>query len=376
VRLFVAWRVLTHERGRTILAVLGVFAAIVLVFLQLGFYGSVPVGSTLIYDALKFDIALTSRDYTFQVRPHWFPRRRLNQALALPAVEAAVPFHQGFGRWLNTEAGLQREVFVMGFDVDEDVIASPSLAAQVPRLKRADSVLVDSGTKSVFGDTAPGTPIEINGRQVTVAGGYDLGVGFLGLGAVTVSDATFTRLFPNRSLDEVQVGLIRLKPGTDVMQAVADLRAVLPEDTAVLTRAAFLRSEQDYWLRATSTGIVFGFGAAIAAVVGGAILFQTLGSLILRNLPEYAVLKALGYGDRYLSGIVVAQAALIVLTAAGPAVIAAYALYDVTRMATSLPVYMTGTRIITVVTGALAVAAAGAALTSRILTRADPADLF
>jgi putative ABC transport system permease protein len=376
MRALVAWRVLTHEVARSLLAVLGVFAAVVLVFLQLGFYSSVPVASTLIYNALKFDIVLTSRDYAFQVRPHHFPRRRLYQALMLPEVETAVPFYENFGRWLNAEGRLQREVFIMAADPDKDVFGAPSINAQTGKLKMPDTVIVDSATKPVFGPHDAGSIVEINGRKVEVVGSYDLGIGFLGIGAVVTSDLNFSRLYPQQPLDNVQVGLIRLRPGANADAVVEKLRAVLPDDVRILTRAAFFNNERGYWLNATSTGIVFGFGAAVAALIGGAVLFQTLSTLIMRNLSEYAVLKAIGYGDRYLSEIIIAQAMLIVLAASVPAVATAYGLYDLTRWATNLPVFMTGTRIVSVVFAALAAAVIGGMATSRVLKHADPADLF
>ena len=98
--------------------------------------------------------------------------------------------------------------------------------------------------------------------------------------------------------------------------------------------------------------------------------------MILRNLREYAVLKAMGYAERYLAGIVVNQALIISLTAFAPAVAAAYGLYDLTRWATNLPVYMTEARIVAVLAVTIAASIAGGLLTFRLLRRADPADLF
>ncbi len=376
MRALVAWRVLTHEVARSSLAVLGVFAAIVLVFLQLGFYSSVPIGSMFIFEALKFDIAVTSRDYAFQIRPHHFPRRRLYQAMALPEVESAVPFYQSFGRWLNPDRRIQREVFVMGVDPGKDVFTVPDIHRQADKLKARDVLLVDRSTHADFGPHHVGALVEINERKVEVVGNYGLGTGFLGLGVVVVSDLNFIRLFPKSSLDDVPIGLVRLKPGADADAVARALRAEMPGDTRVFTRTEFARHEQDYWLNATSTGLVFGFGAAVAALVGGAILFQTLSTLILRNLPEYAVLKAIGHSNRYLTQIVVAQAMLIVLVASGPAIAAAYGLYDVTRAATNLPVYMTGARIVAVLAATMIAAVIGGMMTNRILKRADPVDLF
>ena len=42
VSAYLAWRILTHEKGRTALALAGVFIAILLVFIELGFFVAVP----------------------------------------------------------------------------------------------------------------------------------------------------------------------------------------------------------------------------------------------------------------------------------------------------------------------------------------------
>jgi putative ABC transport system permease protein len=375
MRMLVAVRILTHETARSVLAVLGVFAAIVLVFLQLGFYSSVPMAATTIYKALAFDLVLVSRDYAFQIRTDRFPRRRLQQALALPEIDSAAGFYQRYARWLNIGSRLQREVFVMGVDPDRETFLVPTIAAQSGLMKRADTALVDAETRPEFGGR-PGSIVEIEGRSVQIVGEYDLGMGFLGLGAIVVSDQNFIRLFPTQTLSEVHAGLLRLRPGTDAEFAAARLRTLLPGDTEVLTRPQFEARERAYWLNTTSTGLVFGFGAFVAAIVGTAILYQTLSTLILRNLREYAVLKAMGYAENYLAGVVVIQALLISVVAFAPAVIASYGLYDLTRSATRLPVFMTETRIVIILAATLAASIAGGLLTFRLLRRADPAELF
>src|ERR1700721_1512558 len=64
-----AWRILIHEKGRTALALAGVFIAILLVFIELGFFIAVPQGGMLVYDHMRFDLLLVSTDYQCQARP-------------------------------------------------------------------------------------------------------------------------------------------------------------------------------------------------------------------------------------------------------------------------------------------------------------------
>src|SRR5580658_6742085 len=81
-----AWRILSHEKGRAVLATAGVFIAILLVFIELGFFIAVPQGGMLVYDHLRFDLLLCSKNYAFQAEPWQFPRARLTEAAKVAGV--------------------------------------------------------------------------------------------------------------------------------------------------------------------------------------------------------------------------------------------------------------------------------------------------
>ena len=199
-----AWRILTHEKGRNALAVAGIFIAILMIFLQLGFYASVPRAGMLVYNHLAFDVMLTSSHYVFQEQSYDFPRQRLDQALSIPDVASVSPLYQGEAQWLNTTDGLRRDVFVIGVRVEDDSVGVPDIRRQRSQLLRSDTVLVDSMTLPMYGPQTRGHIIEIGDRAIEIAGTYLLGTGFLGLGAVVTSDLNFVRIFPSRSLDNVK----------------------------------------------------------------------------------------------------------------------------------------------------------------------------
>src|SRR5215470_6842564 len=94
-----AWRIFIHEKGRTGLALGGLFIAILLVFIELGFFFAVPQGGMLVYDHMRFDLLLTSTDYQFQAQPWQFVRERLTRAAAVPGVTKATPLYFAGGSW-------------------------------------------------------------------------------------------------------------------------------------------------------------------------------------------------------------------------------------------------------------------------------------
>jgi putative ABC transport system permease protein len=371
-----AWRILLHEKGRNALAVAGIFIAILMIFLQLGFYASVPRAGMLVYNQLAFDIMLTSSDYVFQEQSYDFPRQRLYQALSIPQVASVSPMYQGEAQWLNTTDRLRRDVFVMGFRLDDDSVRVPDIRRQRSLLQRDDTVLVDNMTLPMYGPQTRGHVVEIADRAVEIAGSYLLGTGFLGLGAVVTSDLNFVRIFPARSLDRINLGLVALKDGSDPALAAERLRALLPPDTRVFTRAELDAYEETFWRKRTSTGLVFGFGVIVSVVVGMVILYQTLATQIIRHLPQYATFKAIGYTDGYLQRVVLALALITAGVAFVPALATAVMAYDRLRTLARLPIEMTPARIVMVLVIALAMSAATALLAVSKVRRVDPADLF
>jgi putative ABC transport system permease protein len=371
-----AWRILMHEKGRNSLAVAGVFIAILMIFLQLGFYASVPRAGMLVYNRLVFDIMLTSSQYVFQEQSYDFPRQRLDQALSLPEVANASPLYQGEAQWLNTADKLRRDIFVTGFRVGDDSINVPDIRRQRSLLRRDDTVLLDNMSLPMYGPQTPGRIVEIGDRAVEIAGTYLLGTGFLGLGAAVTSDLNFVRIFPNRSLDSVNLGLVTLKPGSDPDEAARRLRALLPPDTRVFTRAELDTYEESFWRKRTSTGLVFGFGVIVSIVVGMVILYQTLATQIIRHLPQYATFKAIGYTDSYLQRVVVSLGLMTASIAFLPAVAAAIGIYGKLRELARLPIEMTTTRILAVLVIALAMSAATALFAVNKVRQVDLADLF
>src|SRR5438067_10034102 len=84
-----AWRILTYDKRRTALALIGIFMAILLVFIELGFFYAVPRGGLLLYDNMQFDLLLASKDYAYQAQPGTFPIAELDRVRNSPDVKQA-----------------------------------------------------------------------------------------------------------------------------------------------------------------------------------------------------------------------------------------------------------------------------------------------
>ena len=152
---------------------------------------------------------------------------------------------------------------------------------------------------------------EINNRTVKVVGLLEIGPSFGIDGTIMTSIDNWLRLFPERPRDEIQLGLIRLRPGADAVVARDRLRDRAAPRRAGTDQSGLRRSRTAYRNGATPIGFMFAFGAIMGLVVGMMIVYQILFADISGHLNEYATLQAMGYRNRFVSGIVLQQAAIL-----------------------------------------------------------------
>jgi putative ABC transport system permease protein len=371
-----AWRILTHDKRRTVLALIGIFMAILLVFVELGFFYAVPRGGLLLYDNTRFDLLLTSNQYEYQAQPGVFSLSQIEQVRSSPDVAKATPIYFGFAKWKSGEGDLWPDVFIIGIDPASPIFIPDSINRQASVLNQVDTVLVDKSTRPIFGPLDTGRVVEIDDRKMTIGGQYILGTGFMGLGVGLTSTANFANLFPQRGSAIVNLGAIRLKAGVDPGRAAGDLQKLAGAGTRIFTRQELEAHETTYWTTRTSVGIIFGSGLLISLVVGTMIVYQIVSTQVGRQLPQFATLKAIGYRDRSLAATVSAMSLLIVISGYIPALAAALGLYSLIRQETLLPAMMSEMRLLVVFVAALGMAMISALLSVRVLRRADPADVF
>ena len=176
----------------------------------------------------------------------------------------------------------------------------------------------------------------------------------------------------------VNLGLIKVdKRWKDRVDEVArKLEKQLPDDVQVLTREETFSRERDRWVKRTAFGSIFQMGIGIALFVGTVIVYQVLSSDLASLLPEYATMKAMGYGNRYLASVVVQQALLLSVFGFIPGYLCSVLLYFITSSGTRIPMEMTSYDIIRVFVLAVLMCCISGLAASRRVFRADPASLF
>jgi putative ABC transport system permease protein len=378
----IGWLQLRHKPLRLLVALLGISFAVLLIMMQLGFRSALFESAVRFHERLNYDIALFSKNSVFIVRPQPFSIRRLYQSLGDEDVVDISPVYIFPATWKNPWTNDRRSLSAIGFNPSDDLIDTQGFAENHNLLRQQDVILFDALSRPEFGPVAEsfeaGEEIvtEINDRQIKVVGLYQMGTSFGIDGSFMTSTDNWLRLFPDSPRNQIQLGLIRLREGAD-HNAVRDrLKEYLPKDVLVMTKADFVQRETNYWNSATPIGYIFAFGAIMGFVVGAIIVYQILFADVSEHLNEYATLRAMGYANRFISGIVIQQALVLGILGYLPGIIAVHWLYGKAAAATNLPLYITQDRAITVLIMTLAMCAISALLALRKVRRLDPADVF
>ena len=381
-RIPLSWMLLTRQPVRLLVALAGISFAGILMFMQLGFRDGLFDASVTVHRLFDADLVLISPRSASSIRMAGFPRRRLIQTLADPSVEGVTPVHWGLMLWRNPETRRNRAILALGFNPDDPFFLDPGLADQTGVLKQKGRILFDRLSRPEFGPIADWynegkvVETEISGNRVRVEGLVSLGTSFGADGNLLTSTETFLDLMPQKSPGGIEVGLIRLKPGTNPDLAVERLQQRLPGDVTVLTKQGFIDFEQNYWKSSTSIGFIFTLGAAMGFVVGCVIVYQVLYTDVSDHLPEYATLMAMGYRISHLLGVVMREGFYLAALGYVPAYLAGQGLYWFVRDATKLPVGMDPSRAITVLVMILVMCMLSSLLAMRRLIDADPAEIF
>ena len=352
-----AIRNLLADGRRLALSLAGVSFAVVLMFAEWGFYNALLDASASLIDRFDGDLVMVSKVKTSLQAYGGFPQRRLIQALSVPGVAEVRPLYLEENRsiWRADASHFRdrptpadrrpRRAPIRALGVDPD---APALRLDVPpntlnALRLPDRVLFDRTSGDNFGrPDISSSHDELARRDVAVAGDVAIGRDFVHDGNLVMGLTAWEEYLPVRggsALRTVEAGLIKVAPGFDpleVRERLRQLRAGVPsaagdplsgDDVRIFTVDEFRDQEKAFWRGSTPVGFIFGLGLAMGLIVGLVICYQILSTDVTERLSEYATLKAIGYSDRYLGGVVFLQAFCLAAAGFVPGVLASLGLY-------------------------------------------------
>jgi putative ABC transport system permease protein len=382
------WLQLIKQKVRFFVALAGIAFISVLMFMQIGFQDALYSSATQVHKHLRGDLFLISSQYKSLTSTQSFPRSRLYQILGFNGIESVEPLYVQFAKLKNPINGRKYPIYILGFDPVKSIFRLPEVDQNFQLLKIPDQVFFDRAARPEFGPIAEyfqkNQPIGMEifsylgtiGYKVKVSGLFTLGPSFGVDGNLIVSSSTFFKIFPEHRSNQIDIGLIHLKPNVNPQTILTTLSNSLPKDVTVMTRQEFIDFEKSYWTLRTPIGFVFNLMVMMGFVVGVIVVYQILYSNISTHFVQFATLKAMGFRNKYLLNVVFQQAIILAVLGFIPGFAISLGLYDIAKDATKLPIVMDLSKGSLVFTSVIIMCLTSGFFSTNKLRKVDPAEIF
>ncbi|NEO68376.1 ABC transporter permease DevC [Moorena sp. SIO3H5] len=383
----IAWLQLKYQKGQTIAAILGIAFTAILLFMQIGFRSGFLESLVQLPSSFQSEVFLMSASTTTVLKPVTFSERRLYQALAFKEVESFTPIYMSIILWKNpkNKAVFIERIQVIGFPVTSSVIDLPGIEDNIDKLKLDNAFLLDEKSRPELAPVVSDiknqgkaiTEIKTNSglKKIEVIGLFQLGANTTFNGTVITSDSNFFNIF-GRNREEINLGLINLKPGVDTQKIISKMENYFPNDVKILSKSELITKEKDFYEYGSPVGLIFRFGLSGAIIVGTIILYQILYQKISKFIKDYATLKAIGHSHNSLVMIVLEQTLILAILGYIPGLILSGFMYEQLAKDTSLKFEMTFSVAIAVLLLICLICLTSGLIAVRKLKEADPADIF
>jgi putative ABC transport system permease protein len=382
------WLQLIKQKVRFFVALAGIAFISVLMFMQIGFQDALYSSATQVHKHLRGDLFLISSQYKSLTSTQSFPRSRLYQILGFNGIESVEPLYVQFAKLKNPINGRKYPIYILGFDPVKSIFRLPEVDQNFQLLKIPDQVFFDRAARPEFGPIAEyfqkNQPIGMEifsylgtiGYKVKVSGLFTLGPSFGVDGNLIVSSSTFFKIFPEHRSNQIDIGLIHLKPNVNPQTILTTLSNSLPKDVTVMTRQEFIDFEKSYWTLRTPIGFVFNLMVMMGFVVGVIVVYQILYSNISTHIVQFATLKAMGFRNKYLLNVVFQQAVILAILGYIPGFAISLGLYDIAKNATKLPIVMDLNKGLLVFISVIVMCLTSGFFSTNKLRKVDPAEIF
>jgi putative ABC transport system permease protein len=384
IRHLLAWFQLIRGKNRFLTAIVGIAFSNLLMFMQFGFKLTIHYSQAALHRHLEADIALVSAKTVSLMAMSSFPIHQLYRCLSIEGVESVNPLYVSTYPVIEApDTGRSRLMLVIGYNPENQALDLTELENYNDRLKQPNVFLLDRFSRGDFVDEmkrklSQGDIIETeaNDRRIDIIGLFSLGSMPVSDGTLITSDLNFIRLFTDQSLDDINVGLVNVEAGESPEIVKIKLQSLLTENVRVFTKEEYIEFEKSYIIKSSDIGKNFNIGVLMGAIISAVIMYQVLYAEISDHLPEYAILKARGYSDVYLSLIICQQALMLSLIAYLPSYLMALAFYDVASRIIQAAVFMTFSSALQVLILSTSTCCVSALISLRKMYKTDLMDIF
>ncbi|WP_273456010.1 ABC transporter permease [Nevskia ramosa] len=305
--------ILRHDWRRFLPALLSVSFAGVLMLVQLGLLAGMFGTVTVLADTMAADLWLTAPAVRSIDQAADIPSNLAALLYSHPAVVSSETLSLRDASWRGS-SGTPVPVTLVGISPDPLTLSCPQAlrASLCAALAEPDSVAVDASEADKLDVGTMPTTVEINGHRLHVVG-LSTGLRSIGTTYVFLSRQSLRGLLVDETAaDTSSFVLASLRPGSLATTVVTELAALLPAGSAkAWTRDELSGQSQRWWLEESGVGAGFLFSTVLGLLIAVVITSQTLRSVVLGQLREYAAFRAIGVPPSKLGAVIVEQSAWI-----------------------------------------------------------------
>lgn len=306
---FVAWKMLTGERGKYFGLVFAIAFCTFLLENQTSiFAGILKRTGSQILDVADAEIWVMDRQTEYFEQTKALKDTDLTRVRGVPGVQWAVKMYKG-NPVARTMAGKFAVSFCLGLD-DATLTGVPRqmLLGSWERLREPNAVVIDKAGYVLLFPGEPlqlGRTLELNDHKATIVGISDASAPFV---SWPVMHARYSEAvnFVGRERTQLSYVLVRPEAGLDAGELCRRIEA----QTGLRARTSkeFQWDCIRYYLKNTGIPVNFGITIAIALIVGTVVAGQTFYLFTVENLKQFSALKAMGVTNGRLIGMVLLQA--------------------------------------------------------------------
>jgi putative ABC transport system permease protein len=371
---------------KTAAAAAGICFSTVLVFFQLGLLNAIYQSQARPYSLLNGEIVLVSDRFTRLSQSPDIPLSDIMRAHGVEGVARVSPLSLQLGTVLILPQGFTTSAQIYSIDPANSALAIDKARLNISSLTLYERASIDTLSRPSYVNnvkfklTSNSTyRTNLGTKRLIVNSLSSIGSTFAADLSLVMSQDNLIHYFPARSYSQINLGIVKLKPGYSVQKVLATLNSRLyPKgyNIKAMSIAEISDEEMKYWRVNTSLTFIFGIGVIVGFVVSGIILYQILYSDVISHLSEYATLLALGYPNIYVIKVVFVQAFLLTAFSFPFSVAISLGLYTLMASATNLVIYMTFARSISVLFLSLFTSGFSCWLATNQLRKVDPSSLY
>ncbi|MCW5736523.1 MAG: hypothetical protein KIS73_20515 [Enhydrobacter sp.] len=379
---------LRRQRTSTLLSLAGVTASLLVVFAQLGIERAVYDSAIRLHRSVLADLVLVPPGFKSLQLHADVPVAMTDIVASNPAVTRTAPLWFGIMPISHPGMPASRQIAWYAIDVERPAIGVPGLRDNLYKLRVTRRILYDRDSRPYFGDLAEvverGEEVPVLGppdfrqilREMFAVGTVAIGPNVVNDGAIVMSEGTMSEVLGSWYADRPAFVAIQLKPGSDIVATRDALNKALAGRGEVITRADFEAREKNYWSRETPVGYITDLGFVMGLMIGMVFIYYAQYQIIRFYLPEYAILKSLGY-DWWFFLCMIGQIGASIIT---PAFLVAFTLarivYGVAEATIHLGMTMGLREMVVALVASVIMTAVSSMFAIRRLWKVDPIMLF